>query len=181
MAIPNIIAGKYRGKKIHVLESNGLRPTSSRIRETLFNWLQHDIHAINTLDLFAGSGLLSFEALSRGAQASTLIEKDTRVYKALKKNAAFMTEEEINIHNMDALLFLKKNTLEKYQLIFIDPPFGSTLYPKIFAALEEKLIPGTLIYLESPELIEKLPFPSSCLKQKKAGQVYYALFETSNV
>ena len=179
MSRPNIIAGKYRGKKINVPEQDGLRPTTSRIREMLFNWLQTDIIDLSTLDLFAGSGLLSFEALSRGAQSATLIEKNPKAYQALKKNATFLKNEAIKIINLDSLIFLKKNSLKNYQLLFIDPPFTSTLGDEILHALQDKLAPGTLIYIESPKEIVELPFKADRLKSKRVGQVYSSLFITN--
>ena len=175
---PNIIGGKYRGKKIDVLDAEGLRPTSSRIRETLFNWLQQDISNLTTLDLFAGSGLLSFESLSRGAKQCTLIEKDKKAYQALKKNALFLIDAPIIMHNTDALSFIKKNSLAPYQLIFIDPPFASTLCHDVLNELNNKLSTKTLLYIESPTLIDTLPFGSKRIKHKKVGQVFFSLFET---
>lgn len=179
MSRPNIIAGKYRGKKISVPEQDGLRPTTSRVREMLFNWLQTDIIDLSTLDLFAGSGLLSFEALSRGAKQSTLIEKDYKAFQCLKKNSLFLKNETIKIINTDALIFLNKNCLQHYQLLFIDPPFSSTLADEILIALKNKLSPATLIYIESPKETVSLPFESERLKLKRVGQVYSSLFITS--
>lgn len=175
---PNIIAGKYRGKKITVPDSDGLRPTPSRVRETLFNWLQMDIMDMCTLDLFAGSGLLSFEALSRGAKQSTLLEKNKKVFELLKKNAAFLKNENIIFHFTDAVQFVKTHSLHAYQLIFIDPPFHSNLHTEILGSLATKLLPNTLIYIESPIQINDLPFPAIQLKQKKIGQVFFSLFRT---
>ncbi len=175
---PNIIGGKYRGKKIDILNAEGLRPTSSRIRETLFNWLQQDINQVATLDLFAGSGLLSFESLSRGAKQSTLIEKDIKIYQTLKKNAAFLKGAPIIFHNTDALSFIKINSLAPYQLIFIDPPFASTLCHDVLKELTTKLSANTLLYIESPTLIDALPFHSRRIKHKKVGQVFFSLFQT---
>ena len=173
---PNIIAGKYRGKKIVVPESEGLRPTPSRVRETLFNWLQTDIVDVSTLDLFAGSGLLSFEALSRGAKQSTLLEKNKKVFDLLKKNAAFLKNENINFHLTDAVQFIKHHALHEYQLIFIDPPFHSNLHNEILNALCTRLAKNTIVYIESPMQIDALPFPAIQFKQKKIGQVFFSLF-----
>lgn len=173
---PNIIAGKYRGKKIAVPDADGLRPTPSRVRETLFNWLQSDIVDVNTLDLFAGSGLLSFEALSRGAKQSTLLEKNKKVFELLKKNAAFLKNEKIIFHFTDAVQFVKSHSLHEYQLIFIDPPFHSDLHNEILDALCARLAANTILYLESPIQIDALPFPAIQLKQKKIGQVFFSLF-----
>lgn len=174
----NIIAGKYRGKKLCVPNAEGLRPTSNRVRETLFNWLQMEIVGLSTLDLFAGSGLLSFEAISRGAAKATLIEKNRNVFQVLKKNRGYFSNENIMIHQYDALTFIKKNLLTHFQLVFIDPPFASTLCQDALLQLKGKLSPGTLLYIESPTHISTLPFKAECLKQKQAGQVYYALYRT---
>ncbi len=176
---PNIIGGKYRGRKIPIQEASGLRPTGSRVRETLFSWLQMDISGLATLDLFAGSGLLSFEALSRGAKHSTLIEKNKTAFQALKKNSLFLKDEDIHIHNTDALYFINNNSLNHYDLLFIDPPFNNNLHEEVLLALNTKLSPNTLIYVESPTQINSLPLPSVQLKQKKAGQVYFSLFKVN--
>ena len=173
----NIIGGKYRGRKLNVPQSDGLRPTPNRIRETLFNWLQGYMRDINTLDLFAGSGLLSFEAMSRGAKTITLLEKQRNVVQSLKRNALFFPDESIKIHQCDAFQFIKTQKQLNYQLIFIDPPFAHQLHQKIFQLLSNKLAPNTLLYIESPIAIAELPFNSKCIKSKQAGQVFYSLHE----
>lgn len=173
-----IIGGKYRGRKISVPKSSGLRPTGNRIRETLFNWLQRDIQDLHTLDLFAGSGLLSFEAISRGAASSTLIEKNKKNHLCLNKCLAFFPNEQIYVYNADAISFLKKNSLDKYQLIFIDPPFSTNLLEETLEIIKTKIKSNILLYIEAPVLIDSLPFEAECLKSKHTGQVYYALFKT---
>ena len=174
----NIIGGKYRGRKITVPKSNGLRPTSNRVRETLFNWLQMDIASLHTLDLFAGSGLLSFEAISRGASACTLIEKNKKTYQTLLKQQMYFKGESIRIINGDAIQFIKTHPLEQYGLIFIDPPFATDLLSKTLIALKDKLPANVLLYIECPDPIAHLPFQADCLKQKHAGQVCYSLYRS---
>lgn len=171
-----IIAGKYRGKKLNVINAPGLRPTPSRVRETLFNWLQFDIHDMHTLDLFAGSGLLSFEALSRGARSVTLIEKAKPVFLQLQKQAKLFNDQNILLHHMDASEFVKSNELTSYQLLFVDPPFHANMLNKLLSCLKNKLSPNTLLYIESDIEMATLPFPATILKQKNAGDVFYALF-----
>ncbi len=174
----NIIGGKYRGKKLVGPKLDGLRPTANRIRETLFNWLQPYITDIHTLDLFSGSGLLSFEAISRGARSVTLIEKNKKVCQVLKQNATYFNQEIINVYHCDALKFIKQNDLTQFQLLFIDPPFAEALLQNLFTQLNAKLKKGTLLYIESPTPIDALPFDANCLKQKQSGQVCYALYQT---
>lgn len=171
-----IIGGKYRGKKLSVIEAPGLRPTPSRVRETLFNWLQFDIHDMHTLDLFSGSGLLSFEALSRGARSVTLVEKSKPVFLQLEKQAKSFDTDNIILHHVDAFDFIKKNDLSIYQLLFIDPPFQTDMLNKLLVCLKNKLSRKTLLYIESENEVSSLPFEATALKQKCAGDVFYALF-----
>lgn len=173
----NIIGGQYKGRKIPVIQSDGLRPTPNRVRETLFNWLQGQLEGINTLDLFAGSGMLSFEALSRGADSITLIEKHSKTFQMLKKNVQYFPNETIKLILGDAISYLKKQKTLSFDLIFIDPPFGLRLHQKIFNLISDKLQPNTLLYIESPTEINEIPFNASCIKHKQTGQVFYSLYK----
>ena len=180
-----IIAGKWRGSKISVVEEEGLRPTKDRIRETLFNWLSPEIIGANCLDLFAGTGALSFESLSRGANHVTAIEKSKKVFESLKKNSLKLKADNIKLVNADALDWLQSgyfnsNDLPKYDLIFLDPPFNSDLLACVANLLESNnfLSQGTLLYVEQAaekKLIE-LPKNWERIKHKKSGEVDYALF-----
>lgn len=121
-----IIAGNYRSRLLEVVDRDGLRPTGNRMRETLFNWLQPFLYGANCLDLFAGSGALGVEALSRGATKVSFIEKDREAYRVLAQNVESICQENKNSYqlvNEDALQFLRKND-QAFSLIFIDPPFG---------------------------------------------------------
>lgn len=174
----NIIGGKYRGKKIAVASAQDLRPTPNRIRETLFNWLAPYINGLHTLDLFAGSGLLSFEALSRGAASATLLEKNKQVCLRLKNNASFFKDETLSIHCQDAISYLKHQPLNQFDLIFIDAPFASQLCYQSLAQLAGKLKSGCLLYIEHGQPLIELPIKTTVLKQKKASQVHYQLHQT---
>lgn len=120
-----IISGDYRTRLLEVMDRDGLRPTGNRMRETLFNWLQPFLYGARCLDLFAGSGALGLESLSRGAQAVTFIEKDREAFQMLRKNVESICNEKdrFQLVNKDAVQFLEKNTAE-FSVIFLDPPFG---------------------------------------------------------
>lgn len=122
-----IISGDYRTRLLEVVDRDGLRPTGNRMRETLFNWLQPFLYGSRCLDVFAGSGALGLEALSRGAQTTTFIEKDREAFQILRTNVENICKEKdrFQLINQDAMHFLAKNT-EEFSLIFIDPPFGMT-------------------------------------------------------
>lgn len=173
----NIIGGKYRGKKLPVPKAEGLRPTPNRVRETLFNWLQSDIIGAHTLDLFAGSGLLSFEAVSRGASKAIMVEKNRQVYKSLLKSAEYFQEASIDIIHGDALHYLNNTSLSAISLIFLDPPFHSTLLQQCLAHLANKVVPGTLIYIETDQTDLELPLKGEIIKQKQIAGVTVSLFE----
>ncbi|MFC3908993.1 16S rRNA (guanine(966)-N(2))-methyltransferase RsmD [Legionella dresdenensis] len=172
-----IIGGRYRGKKLSFPAIEGLRPTPDRIKETLFNWLMHDIHNLRCLDAFAGSGALGFEAFSRGAQHVTLIEASVPVFQNLKKQAQQFDSPALQVINSDALAFLRKTTVS-FDLIFLDPPFADNLWGECLQLLENSacLAKGGLVYLESPQLIELNLEHWEALKSKQAGQVYYTLY-----
>jgi len=174
-----IIAGKWRGRKILFSEVNGLRPTSARIRETLFNWLNPVIHKANCLDLFAGSGALGFEALSRGAEFVCMVERHPKVVHQLQKIKCSLEIDALQIIKQDALTPLK--TKQLFDIIFCDPPFQLGLVPEVIKTLVKApiLAPNALIYVET----EKKHAPIECpetwnlVKDKTAGEVRYRLYE----
>lgn len=120
-----IIAGDYRSRLLTVVDREGLRPTSNRMRETLFNWLQPFLYGARCLDLFAGSGALGLEALSRNVQFVMFNEKDREAFQVLRKNVENLCQERDRYQLMsgDATQFLLNNT-EEFSMIFLDPPFG---------------------------------------------------------
>lgn len=175
-----IIGGNWRSRQIEVLDAQGLRPTPNRVRETLFNWLQGDIFNAHCLDLFAGSGALSFEAASRGAKSVIQIENNANVCQVLKANAEKLSATQIQIMQTDALTFLAQSPEKPFEIVFIDPPFGLDLVTQSCALLQKNhwLIPYAKIYIET-EIALKLDLPENwqLLKDKKAGEVAYRLFE----
>ncbi len=176
-----IIGGKWRGRKIKFDDAEGLRPTTDRIRETVFNWLQAYIHQSRCLDVFAGSGVLGFEALSRGAQKVVFVELNSKTVATLKQNISMFGAANASIFHQDAVHWLQSLPSEqKFDLVFLDPPFHSDLLKKAAALLVSsgRLAEDAIIYVEhSTDTDIEVPENWVCLKQKTAGQVAYKLFE----
>ncbi|MCP0914588.1 MULTISPECIES: 16S rRNA (guanine(966)-N(2))-methyltransferase RsmD [Legionella] len=172
-----IIGGKYRGKKLYFPEAPGLRPTPDRVRETLFNWLMHDIRGTRCLDAFAGSGALGFEAYSRGALKVTLIEQSPLVFANLCKNASAFNDPGISVVKADACTYLCESK-EQFDIVFLDPPFARDYLPQCISLLAEKdiLIANGLLYVESPVELELESKQWETVKLKRAGQVVYGLY-----
>ena len=173
-----IIGGEMRGRKLHFRPIEGLRPTLDRIRETLFNWLARDITNSHCLDLFAGSGALGFEALSRGASRITLVEQSKKVVDDLMVNCQRLDSNNIKIVNLEALKFLQSTDL-KFNIVFLDPPFGNNLLEKTVSALIPRLSENALIYIEQEN--SETPFEPDDrwqkLKYKNTGNFSYALYQ----
>jgi len=174
-----IIAGKYRGRKLPVLMAEGLRPTTDRVKETLFNWLMPYIQNTNCLDCFAGAGSLGFEALSRGAKKVSLIELNKAAAKQLLANKQLLKSDDMVICNTNVLDFLKAPAPNKFDLVFVDPPFRQNLISQTCELLENDwLTEHALIYVEmEAEGNQELPNNWQLLKEKIAGQVAYRLFQ----
>lgn len=173
-----IIGGSWRGRRLSFVDAPGLRPTPDRVRETLFNWLQPHIEGARCLDLFAGSGALGLESLSRGARSAVLLEANPSVASHLKAQAATLGASDARIERADALQFLACAG-ECFDVVFIDPPFSADLWARAAALLEKGgwLAPGALIYVESPARDKQTRLPESweLLKDKTAGDVRYRL------
>jgi len=180
-----IIAGKWRGRKIKFDDAEGLRPTTDRIRETVFSWLQPYISQSSCLDCFAGSGVLGFEALSRGAQEVVFIEQNSKTVKGIQENVRTLEADNVAIHHQDTLSWLQsastnRNLSQKFDLVFLDPPFHSDLLAKSSVLLNRSgcLVEDAIIYVEhAVDANVALPDNWVCLKQKSSGQVSYKLFE----
>lgn len=178
-----IIAGQWRGRKIAFTEVEGLRPTSDRVRETLFNWLQEIVGRSRCLDLFAGSGALGFEAASRGAELVTLVESNREVAKQLESTRESMSADSCQVHNSSAMDYLDSTT-QKYDIVFVDPPYKANMWTQIAEKMVEKAIlsDNAYIYLEYPSHIDLPVLPSQwqLVKDKKAGAVRYCLLQNHN-
>lgn len=178
-----IISGLWRGRKLPVHDAQGLRPTTDRVKETLFNWLAADIPHARCLDLFAGSGGLGFEAASRQAELVTMIEMNKQAHQQLVKNTQQLKASNIELFHQDALLFLQK-TGTPYDVVFIDPPFRQALLEATITLLNNNnwLAPHAQIYIETEKELALPPLPEHWLlhREKTAGQVCYRLYQTAH-
>jgi 16S rRNA (guanine966-N2)-methyltransferase len=174
-----IIAGMWRGRRINFPDIPGLRPTPDRVRETLFNWLQHSIADIRCLDLFAGSGALGLEALSRGASEVVFVEQDPAAARALQEQLVrFAAVGKGQVLQMGAARYLR-NTANPFDVVFLDPPFKTNALAEYVPMLAEGnwIKPGGLVYLENERAAgtPALPPQWELLQSKSAGEVGYHL------
>ena len=174
-----IIGGTWRGRKLRFPAGSAIRPTPDRVRETLFNWLGRAVSGAACLDLFAGSGALGLEALSRGATHVTFIERDTAAARELALLLEQWQAAHAEVLRADALRYLAGGA-RPLDIVFLDPPFASGLLGEAAALLEERgwLAPGALVYVErsAREHLPPLPATWQPLKAKQAGEVGYHLF-----
>jgi len=176
-----IIGGVWRGSKLPVMMRDGLRPTASRTRETLFNWLQPIIQGSDCLDLFAGSGVLGFEAVSRGAAQADLIEMDRQIVEQLQQQVRRLQATQVSVIHQVAQEFISQ-THHQYDVVFIDPPFHQIDLVNLLAQLHTGQIvkADAKIYVEAPKqcLPDKLPANWVWQRQSEAGEVEYGLIST---
>jgi len=175
-----LISGKWRGKKLPVQDKEGLRPTTDRTKETLFNWLMHDIRDANCLDCFSGSGSLAFEALSRYADHVTLLEKDAQVASQLRENIQTLKVDNATLIETDSIHYLQQPARQVFDIIFIDPPFNKGLVQPCCDALEMNgyLSENALIYIEKESQLNDFKQPENwqLIKEKHTTQVSYQLY-----
>ena len=181
-----VIAGLWRGRKLPVLNAEGLRPTTHRVKETLFNWLMMDVANARCLDCFAGSGSLGIEALSRQAQAVVFLEKFANAAQQLKKNLASLKTDKGTVINTDTLAYLaQKNNDNPFNIIFIDPPFHHQFVPQILPLLQQNnwLAENALIYVETEKNHPPLPLAENwqIIKEKSAGMVTSRLIQVTTI
>jgi 16S rRNA (guanine966-N2)-methyltransferase len=177
-----IIGGQWRGRKLAVVDVEGLRPTGDRIRETVFNWLMGAVADSRCLDLFAGSGALGLECLSRGAKAVTFLEKHPDAAKQLQQNCQTLEAANSHVITSDSLSWLhtQRHPVIGYDLVFIDPPFDANLWDESITLIESRglLNEGAFVYLESPRnTLIATPPQWQLQKEKQSGQVCYRLFQ----
>ena len=176
-----IVAGNWRSRLLDIADAPGLRPTSERIRETLFNWLAPHIHGARCLDLFAGTGALGLEALSRGAKRAVFVESSPRAVATLNANIEVLNAADATVVDMDAFRYLRQATTDKFDLLFLDPPFADGLIAEVCQLLEKSgvLADKCLIYIEQDRsgTAAALPERWQVLKDKTAGNVRYMLVQ----
>jgi 16S rRNA (guanine966-N2)-methyltransferase len=176
-----IIGGRLRGSKLPVADRAGLRPSSDRVRETLFNWLQGVTPGARVLDLFAGTGSLGFEAASRGAAEVLLVERDPGLADGLRAQAERLKITGARVLQADALAWLQGPPTASFDLVFLDPPFEAGFWERAAAALPPWLAPGAWIYIESPHnLSPTLPPGWQLHREGRTRDVRYALFRSGN-
>ncbi len=179
-----IIGGRWRSRRIRFPDVEGLRPTADRIRETLFNWLQNFIQDAVCLDLFSGSGILGFEALSRGAAHVSFVDKNPEVIRFLHVVIEQLQAEHFKIlqGNIPSNSLHQQLSGRQYSIVFIDPPFHQGLIESTCAwlASTELLAPGALIYIEAERSLKTLALPENwtIIKSKETGQVGYHLVQS---
>lgn len=171
-----IIAGTLRGSKLPVLDKAGLRPSSDRVRETLFNWLQYDIQGSKVLDLFAGSGALGFESASRGAAQVTLLEQNPETCALLVSNQKRLKVDNLEAVQLESLQWLKNTPATGFNLVFLDPPYGFQHWAELWSTLLLKITSNALIYIEIGKEDDcMIPADMVLLKQGKTQQSNYFL------
>ncbi len=179
-----IVAGNWRSRLLEIADVPGLRPTSARIRETVFNWLAPRIAGARCLDLFAGTGALGLEALSRGAADCVFVEKSAKATKTLRANIATLQAENAVVHETKAAKFLRQGSAAPFEIVFLDPPFAADILSDLCRLLEESsiLADNARIYIEEdrsqPELM--LPERWQVLKTRNSGNVRYSLLDAGS-
>ena len=178
-----IIGGDWRSRVLQFAEVPDIRPTPDRIRETLFNWLQFQITGARCLDLFAGSGALGFEALSRGAAQVTAFEQNRAAAQGIRANCVQLDTRKLELIEGNAMDRLQHGSAPApYDIVFVDPPFASGYYEPCFRHLQERgwLAPGALVYVEAAQPLAGFAVPAGwqLQREKRAGDVYYGLFST---
>lgn len=176
-----IIGGSWRGRKLNFPDVDGLRPTPDRVRETLFNWLQPVIAGAHCLDLFAGSGALGFEALSRGAASVVMVERDGHAVQQLHENITLLKTSAAQVIQRDALDYLNagRGDAAPFDIVFLDPPYRQSLIDPCCIALERGgwLKENSALFVEAERALQTFAWPSDFehIRNKHAGQVGYHL------
>ena len=175
-----IIAGLWRSRRLAVVDVAGLRPTGDRVRETLFNWLQSYISGASCVDLFAGTGALGFEAASRGAEKVVMVERNRQAFACLVNNVELLDASTVQLRHGDALAWLDSQSGDRYNILFVDPPFSDSLHAEVLLKIQQSgcLSAGGFVYLETPVsmVAPELPTGWSLWKGKIIGDIRLQVF-----
>jgi 16S rRNA (guanine966-N2)-methyltransferase len=176
-----IIGGRWRGSRIVFPPLAAIRPSPDRVRETLFNWLQQPIVGARCLDLFAGSGALGLEALSRGAAHVTFVDREPQIGRHLLQTLERLGSRDATVVVEDAQRFLSRPP-QPFDVVFLDPPFDSGVLEQVGSRLQGWLSPGAYVYVECPaeRSLAMLPARWAVQRTKRAGQVGYHLLRASD-
>lgn len=175
-----LIGGQFRRSKLPVADRPGLRPTPDRVRETVFNWLGQSLEGWRCLDAFAGSGALGFEAASRGAAEVVLLERDPGLAGGLRNCQARLGAAAVRVLCADALAWMATCTPERFELVFIDPPFDAGLHAQALARAVPLVAAGGYVYVEAPEPLTTPPQGWTLWRQGRAGAVHFHLLQRSS-
>lgn len=170
-----IIGGHWRRRLIVFPEAEGLRPTPDAVREKLFNWLGQELHGLDCLDLFAGSGALGFEAASRGAHRVVMVEKNRVVLNALQLSVAALAANNVVVLQGDGVKFLSEYR-DRFDVVFLDPPYATGLQAQVLAVLPSHLNPGASVYVEHDG---NLVVPAGWVewREGRAGKAHFCLLK----
>ena len=178
-----IVAGKWRSRLLQIADVPGLRPTSERIRETLFNWLAPTIEGARCLDLFAGTGALGLEALSRGAGEAVLVEQSRAAIATLQNNVQTLDAPAVTVIHGDAFEYLRRQDTGLFDIVFLDPPFAAENLADLCRLLagSSLLAPAARVYIEEDRAAPDLELPAAwqVMKTRNAGNVRYSLVSTA--
>jgi 16S rRNA (guanine966-N2)-methyltransferase len=172
-----IIGGRCRGRLVRFPATVELRPTPDRVRETLFNWLGQDLFGRTTLELYAGSGALSLEALSRSATSATAVDRDPRLVAALRENATELGLDGLEAVRGDARAFVERET-RRFDVVFLDPPFADDPWGWLLPACAARLADDGALYAEAGHPLQA-PAGLAVVRTARAGHVYYHLMTRS--
>jgi len=175
-----IIGGQWKRSKIKVIDRPGLRPTPDRVRETLFNWLGQDLTGWCCVDAFAGTGALSFESASRGAQSVLMLEQDAQLVAQLLETQQRLKAQTVQVQKGDAIMALQRLAPNSLDVVFLDPPFEGDYFEKAMQAAAKAVVPQGWVYLEAPvhwteESVQACGLQS--VKYMKAGAVHAHLLQ----
>lgn len=175
MSRVRIVGGQWRSRLIDVAKAPGLRPTPDRVRETLFNWLGQDLDGLSCLDLFAGTGILGFEAASRGAAHVSMVEHNPRVFSALRESQITLQAAQVELVRADALEFARSCS-RRFDIVFLDPPYNQGWLKRIEPLLGRLLDPAGWLYVEAEAPLTGLG-EWKVVKQGRAGLVNFHLMQ----
>jgi 16S rRNA (guanine966-N2)-methyltransferase len=183
MSEVRIIGGQWKRSKLPVADRPGLRPTPDRVRETLFNWLGADLDGWRCLDAFAGSGALGFEAASRGASEVLLLERDRTLAASLNQSRERLKASTLRIECADALSWMASCAPQRFELVFIDPPFDAKLFEPALAAAARVVVPDGFVYLEADRAFpdeQVAPLGLAVHRHLRAGTVHAHLLRAAS-